>query len=181
MDLPTSSEDVRKIAGEPVRVEVYPDITRLRHIEQLVGADKPTILLYSQTPTYGHWVALLRYANTVEFFDPYGGMVDTPLEFAGARFRAKNDMTYPHILRMLYEWPGKTEYNDVPWQRVSPRVSTCGRWCGLRCRFRHLSLEEFNRFIRDGQRFFGVKDPDEYVTRVSYAYLSLPGLRGEQR
>ena len=51
---------------------------------------KPTdycIILYESELNSGHWVALLRYDNIFEYFDPYGHVVDKPLRWISAAKR----------------------------------------------------------------------------------------------
>ena len=76
---------LRKIITEPMSdsdLEVYLPSAKILMFRELKSYPtiqailrKPRdyfILLYEHTPQNGHWVAVLRYENTIEFFCPYG-------------------------------------------------------------------------------------------------------------
>jgi hypothetical protein len=70
---PLSDADLRHVLGSDQKIIQYSDLASFPTLNDLLP--KPTddcIILYEQEDDSGHWVALMRYGNTVEYFDPYG-------------------------------------------------------------------------------------------------------------
>lgn len=148
--IPLSSEEVMKLVGGQAEIVLYENLYKYDNIDQLLGQHGAVFLLYQQKPSYGHWVAIVRRGkHEIEFFDPYGGKIDSQLKWTSPAMRKKLNMDYPYLTKLFYEAPNHYSlvYNQYPFQKNGNDVATCGRWSALRIRNKHLTLDEFkNKF-----------------------------------
>ena len=93
------------------------------------------ILLYEHTPQNGHWVAVMRYENTIEFFCPYGSSPyspNSPLEWNSPEENAVVDATHNYLEDLLNKAEGEgwdVIYNKKDFQEKRNNVNTCGAFC----------------------------------------------------
>jgi len=93
------------------------------------------ILLYEHTPANGHWVAVMRYENTIEFFCPYGTSPyspNSPLEWNSPEENAVVDATSNYLEDLLNKAEGEdwnVIYNKKDFQEKRNNVNTCGAFC----------------------------------------------------
>lgn len=126
----------------------YPELSKKRSIDQVLGKYGACIILYETKKDYGHWCCVFKLNNsTLEFFDPYGKKVDEQLKWIDNNFRKYNNEWYPHLSALLLKSKYKLTYNNHKFQKFARDVNTCGRWVGLRLKFRHLSLNEFKKLF----------------------------------
>jgi len=110
------------------RIYTYPQIAKYEDIEQLLPNNNDYfIVLYLDSPTTGHWNAVLRYDNKIEHFDPYGG-VDKALKWQ-SKDRLAGLGQYDKYLSNLYNSTDlKVVYNNIAYQDEKDRsIATCGR------------------------------------------------------
>jgi len=63
----------------------YSELANYKSIEELLPKDRSyKIVLIEQNYNSGHWTALLRYDDTIEWFDSYGVCPDGELKFINA-------------------------------------------------------------------------------------------------
>jgi hypothetical protein len=105
------------------RIMKYNDLSKFKTIEQLLPTNKSyVILLYPvSSATSGHWVALNRYNDIIEYYDSYGSKPDIPLTWA----KFKDNPRY--LSELLSNTRLKTVYNSIDFQtKRDLSVSTCG-------------------------------------------------------
>lgn len=110
-----------------VRIIKYNDLDNYTSIEEILPSDDTYfILLYLDSPSTGHWVAMTRNKNLITFFDSYGGKIDSQLKWVDDATRITLDTDKPCLTRLLKS--GKTPYNYSPYdyQSNNPSVATCG-------------------------------------------------------
>ena len=119
----------------------------------------------------GHWCAVFyNGAGELEYFDPYGEPVDSPLRELSPEDRAKLGETRFYLRDLLADYAkrgGPITVNRIAFQKDRRDVATCGRHCAFRVRNRHLTDEEYARKISEAP---GVP-PDVYVTLATEAAL----------
>lgn len=121
-------------------VILYEDLGKLTP-EQLV-ARMPAAILYQETENYGHWTLLHRTPEGIEFFDPYGILIDKEFE--------QIEWKQPHYLaKLLHKISKKVpiNYNQYKFQKKKQGVNTCGRWIILRKLMGHMPLDTFADMI----------------------------------
>ena len=139
----------------------YPNLKDYNSIEDLMGDKDKVILLYLNekdgNTLSGHWCALTRYDNRekVCFFDSYGIMPDNQLKWHPEEKRIELEQTEPLLTRLLSDYAdrgGHVEYNDMRYQDRDDDIATCGRHTALRCRFKEIPLETYNKMFKAARK-----------------------------
>lgn len=144
---PMDDKDIRDFLPD-VKIMRYSDLKNYNSIQELLPNDVDyCIILYQESENKGHWVAVLRYKNTFEYFDPYGsknGEIDEPLLWTPCLVRVKLNCHIPYMTRFFNNIDTsiyKAIYNPVKYQVLRDDVNSCGR----HCTFRILNLIKKNR------------------------------------
>ena len=127
--IPMSGDDLAHYYPK-VRIIKYNDLDNYTSIEEILPEDDTYfILLYLDSPSTGHWVAMTRNNNLITFFDSYGGKIDSQLKWVDMGERIRLDTDKPCLTRLLKA--GKTPYNYSPYdyQSNNPSIATCGSHC----------------------------------------------------
>jgi hypothetical protein len=152
MNRALSKKEVLMLAGINIPLITHRMFSKIKKLESLMIY--PAILvLYEKVDHLGHWVCIIfhKKRKVIEFFDPYGLFPDTEQIFI-----SKDMWISSFIARLFFnfittnpDW--KIEYNSERLQRIFPGIGTCGRWVGVRLRYRDIPLEEFVEYFRDKQ------------------------------
>jgi hypothetical protein len=146
----------------------YSDLLKYNSIYQLLPNEKSyKIILVESEKNSGHWTAIMRYKDTIEFFDSYGVAPDGELKFIDSikkRLLGENRHYLTTLLRNITD--KKVIYNKMKFQKLKTGSATCGRWVILRIlmmRDFFYTLEEFQDFINKNKNEMGF-DPDYLVS-----------------
>ena len=83
-----SDSDIRAILGENTKIIKYSELSGYKDLDDLrPNLLDSVIILYEHSESVGHWVALLKYNNIFEFFDPYGLIPDKELAWVSLKTR----------------------------------------------------------------------------------------------
>lgn len=139
-----SDSDLNKLVSGRAKIVIYGEVQKYKRIEDMLGRYGACFLLYEMKPNYGHWCLIFKRSDSVlEFFDPYGEYIDDELLYVPREFRNMSGQGFPHLSKLLYNYKGKIEYNEFPFQSEEKGIRTCGRWCVVRLWYRWLNLEQF--------------------------------------
>jgi hypothetical protein len=131
---PMDDGDIRTYFPK-ARVLRYAELADYDDIEELLPKDKSYVfLLYQHRPNDGHFVCLMRYGTTIEFFCSYGSKIDGPLYWTPLRARQALGEGKPY-LSLLLRKAGKrfkAVHNPVAFQSKKGGVATCGAYCVMR-------------------------------------------------
>ena len=131
-------DDVRHYLPDAIILK-YTELAKYKTIESLLPKHKSyVILLFPVTSeTSGHWVALTRFNNTIEYSDSYGNRPDVPFTWRTCKF--KNNKRY--LSELLKKTKLSVVFNSIDFQsKRDEQVSTCGAFSV----FRVLTLLELN-------------------------------------
>ena len=147
-----------------------------KNLEKVLPANPDyVILLFElQSDFDGHWVCILRYDNTIEWWDPYGM---TPAEVYESNTVQKNsslnqDKNYASIMikNFITSHP---KYNFIVnrkrFQKMEPGINTCGRWVTFRIKAlmkKGMTLHEFYEFYKKTKNLFKNESNDELVSLI---------------
>ena len=152
---PLSDSDIRRMIGPGPKIIPYNKIKRYSTIQQLVGP-VGAVILYAQTPTYGHWVTVTRGPGPKEisYFDSYGYGVDVPLTWLDHQTMVDLGQGSPTLSKLLEKGLAngsidKVDVNKVKLQKKGDDIASCGRYAALRIMFSKLSNQEFAKLISD--------------------------------
>ena len=137
IETPMSNADLEKYSGiKEADIIKYSDLKNYSKIEELLPTDKSSrIILIEDAYNRGHWVCILRYGDTIEYFNSYGGKWDTDWKFVNKMMRKilgedTNEMT--RLMKQAKADGWKTVYNKKGLQKEGSGIQTCGRWCVFR-------------------------------------------------
>lgn len=161
-----SGSDVLSICNDQAVIYTYPQLTKFKDIDSLLGKYGAIICLYLTNENYGHWCTIHKLNDdTICFFDPYGLMPDDELKFTPEHFRKSHNQWFPHLTWLLLNCSHKykIDYNNHKLQSKKNNVATCGRWAGVRIAFRDLTNDQFAKLFRKR----GDTKPDDFVTALT--------------
>lgn len=156
--IPLSNKDILKAVNYKSNFIIYPDLKNYDSIDDIFNGKKSILLLYLQTPMFGHWCCLnIIGKNKLEFFDPYSIIIDNELKFNTKENNNKLGQKLPYLSQLLINSDYKLSYNHYKFQSQKSNINTCGRWCILRINNNNLTLKEFKNEI-DKFKFIGDYD-----------------------
>jgi len=163
---PISNFDIeRKLKGN-TRIVYYEDLNNYENIIPLL--DKGSlVILYTSKPDYGHWTALVRTPEGIEYFDPYGDNIEEAKKNTNPDF-LKETNQYNNRLAELLERASlfnNIHYNNHKLQKHSKSISTCGKHVISRIIHRNLPIDEYNQELMDLSKVLK-KTPDEIVNMI---------------
>ena len=138
-------------------------------IQQLLPRNKSwKIILIEHEYNSGHWTLLLRYNNTIEWFNSYGSFPSRELDFIPHHQNAQLDQDIKHLNILLTQALPKFNiiYNKRKLQKLENGVNTCGKWIILRIIMMekyNMDLQQFLSFIDQLKKQFKFSS-DELVT-----------------
>ena len=126
---PMSGDDLAHYYPK-VRIIKYNDLDNYTSIEEILPSDDTYfILLYLDSPSTGHWVAMTRNKNLITFFDSYGGKIDSQLKWVDMGERIRLDTDKPCLTRLLKAGNVPYNYSPYDYQSNNPDIATCGAHC----------------------------------------------------
>lgn len=131
-ETPLSDADIKKYFPK-AKIISYDKLKNYSSISKLL----PNIfdycfILYQQQKNVGHWVALMRYDNIIEYFDSFGGKIDSPLNWNDKQTNIGLGQCAPYLTNLLKKSNMNVIYNNKKYQNSDSEISTCGRHCCLR-------------------------------------------------
>ena len=167
----TSDSQLRELFGAGFSKDIikYSDIEKYKTIDQLLPKKKDfKIILLESSYNSGHWVALLKYGDTIEFFNSYGLKVGSQLDMNSALVNRQLDQDVKYLNILLNKAMKKYNiiYNKRRFQKVDPNIATCGKWVSLRgvlFKKANMDLYDFISFIDEATKKFKLTG-DELVT-----------------
>jgi hypothetical protein len=144
-----SDGDINKYLPN-VKIILYNDLKNYNNIDELLpNKNSYFILLYQDSETTGHWTAVLRQNNTVEFFDPYGNYPDTQLKWTDKETRESIGIEGKYLSRLFDRSKLNVVYNTEDYQKEKAGINTCGRHVVYRLKNNHLPLKQYHIHIRN--------------------------------
>lgn len=124
---PMDDADIRAYYPN-AKIMRYSDLAKYKTITQLLPKDKSyAFILYQHAPNNGHWVLLMRYGNTIEFFCSYGSQIDAPLKWTNPRDRQMLGEAVPYLTNLLKaQKEFNVVHNPVQYQSKGSDKATCG-------------------------------------------------------
>jgi len=162
-----SGQDIQNITNNDVSIMVYSDLENINDINDIFNKSNNVALLYETKKNYGHWVGLLKYDNTIEFFDPYGLNIDEELKYAHYNVRTTTEgMLEPHLSCLLKSSGYNIIHNKVKLQKFLPAVNTCGRHVALRIKFKNMPLSKYTGLLTHNRCY----NADLWATALTILY-----------
>ena len=147
----------------------YSELINYNSIQQLLPRKKSwKIILIEDEYNSGHWTLLLRYNNTIEWFNSYGTFPSAELDFISHQKKAILNQDVKHLNVLLTKALPKFRiiYNKRKLQQLEDGTNTCGKWVILRIIMMekyNMDLNQFIQFIDKLKKQFKLSS-DELVT-----------------
>jgi hypothetical protein len=161
---PMTDEEIESHIGVTKdQIIKYSELKNFKTLGELLPNDKSfKIILIEDRFNSGHWVAIMKYGKTIEYFNSYGAKWDTDWKFVNKMVRIilgenQNDMT--RLMNQAEKDGWKCIWNTRRFQKLNNQIQTCGRWCVLRIEMMKMGydLDEFARFIQKQKEETGEK------------------------
>jgi hypothetical protein len=125
MNIPLSNTQIIKELGPPSEdVLLYKDLHKYDSIDELFLEDNLRIILIESSPSYGHWISLIKDGDTFIYFNSYGFPPDYEMRFLKPFYRTLLGDDPAEIKRL-------SRGRKLVWNKVKLQgkdSSTCGRW-----------------------------------------------------
>lgn len=173
LSLPFSENDLRTLCSAsdaPARrthhvpIVSYSDVRKHPHLDSVLGKEGTAVIWFRTSQNGGHWTSLIRVApHVVEFFCPYGMPMDTQLKLIPPAFRDGQDR--PYLTDLCQRSGYRVISNGMKLQKMRSRVSSCGRFVGIRIAM----FQQGMRDLRQFQNLFRNQklSPDDYSALLS--------------
>lgn len=161
-----SNYDILKILDNKCNIILYPDLHKYNTLDEILYPYDSCILLFEAQPKYGHWVALIRHNNDVEFFNSYGGFPDDSLKQIDKKFAKQSNQDVPYLSLLMLKCPYNLFYNEFQFQKKNKNTKTCGRHCIVRVLNKHMDIYNYKSMLDTIKNDYGY-DYDKIVTFIT--------------
>jgi hypothetical protein len=169
---PMTDLDLEQYTGvKPEDIIKYSQLKNYASITDLLPKDKSfRIILIEDKYNSGHFVAILRYGDTIEFWNSYAGKPDDDWKFINRMIRAilgENSNELTRLFKNAEDLGFKTTHNTTRVQKLSNNIQTCGRWCVLRIELMKAgyNLPQFITFVKQYAKKLG-KSTDYIASKM---------------
>lgn len=155
-----------------VPITMYSDVDE-RRLSQMLDTQGRGLLLFKaeETPStiVGHWLALATQPEGLLVFDPYGGSREPWYlnhTFVSNKTLKSLDQDAPELVQTIRDAGLQPIYSTKRYQKMSPKINTCGRHCVVRLWNKHLDNDAYESYISAQP-----DTPDQAVTRLTNVKL----------
>lgn len=171
--IPFSGSNILDALDGQTKVMRYSALHTFSTIDEVLAPYDCAVILYETRPKFGHWVCISLDRSVqarglepvLEFFDPYGGFIDTQLDHIPEEFKKQTFQDYPYLSKLLVESPYTIQWNNKPLQKFKDSVNSCGRHVSLRLVMRDLPIREYQQFLLS--KSGGSLNPDNVVSMLT--------------
>lgn len=159
-----TKEDLLRITDNKTNIIIYSDLENITDINEILEPYGACCILYQLEENIGHWCCLIKHSETeLEFFGSYGLKIDEQLNYSKYNLRRHNGVLTPHLSILIEHSNYKVISNTVQLQKYKNHINTCGRWSGMRIRFRDVSIKRFIELFTKNQYY----DGDFWISAMS--------------
>jgi hypothetical protein len=155
--------DIRRYFGDGVEGQIlkYSDLANYNTIDELLPKPRDfRIILIEDSVNKGHWCCILKYDNTIEWFNPYGIRPDAQKNLLGKVRNIMLGQERDYMTELMEKSKGyKLIYNKKKLQKLKEGINTCGRWIILRVicmKDMLMDLKDFIKMVSDTKKKSGL-------------------------
>lgn len=171
---PLGDDDIKFYLPD-AKIITYSDLKKYKSIDELLPNNKSyAIILYEYEKNKGHWTCIMKYCDTIEFFDSLAdcGAPDSELKWNSAETNKKLGYNKPYLTNLLKKSNYDVIYNKLKLQKENKKdiINTCGRHCVFRIlnmRDKNMDLLAYLKFLNDVKNETG-DDYDDIITHLVY-------------
>ena len=164
-ETPMGDDDI-KFYFPNAKILKYSELQGYGSFDELLPGEKDfCFMLLEESPNKGHWLGLLKYGDTAEVFDSYGGKPDSWLKWNDQNKNKKLGQGHKTLSELLSKFDGKVVYNPIHYQGEGSDINTCGRHTTLRAKKMKegMNLDQYYNWMQRQKSNSG-KDYDEIVS-----------------
>lgn len=147
IDYPLKGSDINKILKGNTNIIEYNTLYNINSLDEIFKNDS-CVILYRSSPSLAHWCCIFKNKEGLNFFDPYGTIIDNEIEeikkinpsYINEYYNNGEKKLIELILKDRYE---HIIYNEYKMQQLKSNINTCGRHVCCRLLYKNLSLEEY--------------------------------------
>ena len=149
MKVALSSEQIKKAVN--TNLLTYNELINYNSLAKVLGAYKSCVILYTTSDNRGHWCLIFEQnPETIEFFDPYGSIIDSQLKYISESYKQKSGFNHTYLIKLILKSKYKyIEYNSYKFQSKGNNINTCGRHVITRLKYRNLNLDDYFKMIKN--------------------------------
>lgn len=149
---PIDDSEIRKYLPD-AKIMLFKHLAKYNSINEIIPNNKDYfILLYEQAPYNGHWVCVSKFNDNIEYFDSYGLEPSEPLKWNDNKVNNYLGQGKNYLFDLLKNSKIKILYNPIKYQKYSPDVNTCGRYCIGKI----LMMKKFNYDMNDFYNYMNI-------------------------
>ena len=167
---PISDEDIKAYLPD-AKIIVYEDLEKYNDIDELLPKEKDfVIILYEWKKNNGHWTCLLKYDDTLEFFDPLGNTDKHILGWVPFKMRKLLGEDEHYLTDLLDKAKSKYKVVVNKMKIQSEEANTCGRHVIARIiafLADNEDLPEYQKMLKQIRKKFNNKlNYDEIISQI---------------
>lgn len=163
--IPLSDLDLTNITYS--NIKKYNDLINLNSIDECLDNEGRCIIFYeNNNSNLGHWTAIRKNNNTIEFFDSYSNHSNNIITFLNYESNTDSNLLYNLIINSGYGY----NWNKIKYQKRKDNVNTCGKHVLLFLLINR-PLKEYNKIMKQIKNKYKI-DFDHLVSGISYILLN---------
>lgn len=147
MNYSLTDSDIYTALQGKINIIPYNELPKYHNINELIKPYDCCIILHQARLNEGHWACLVlnktKSPPLLEYFNSYGDNVDEFSMVVDEPYKTMLHEDYPYLSMLMIDSPYELSYNERQMQEVAENISTCGRYCILRCLFKDMDLYDF--------------------------------------
>ena len=168
IDYPLKGRDILQILKGDTNIIEYGDLYNINSLNDIFK-NESCVILYRSSPSLAHWCCVFKNKEGLNFFDPYGVIIDNEIdeiekmnpEYANQYYNNGKKRLIELILKDKYE---HIIYNEYKMQQMKSNINTCGRHCCCRLLYKNLSLEDY---VKELSKYSNDKYFDNIVLNIT--------------
>jgi hypothetical protein len=167
-----SDKDIQTLLEPDTSIITYPQFADYNDILDCFDSEGRCVFLFlTQSASSGHWLCMFLRKGHIEYFDSYGQAPEAQRRWLTKEQLEELGQGERYLYNLLSKSGIPVYYNKVEYQKDKQDINTCGRWVAARLNNKNMSNAEFNNFVKDSMKEYGVKTPDDWVALYTYSFL----------
>jgi len=153
MNEPISNYDILEKLKGRTRLIFYEDLNTVDNLIPLL--DKGSlVILYKSKPDFGHWTAIIKTPEGIEFFDSYGDKPEGAKKGVPKSFLIESNQYRNKLADLLYDASSQFQinFNNHKLQKEGKDIATCGKHVISRILNRDLTIDQYNKWLKNNAK-----------------------------
>jgi hypothetical protein len=147
LDYPLRGKDILKILNNKTNLIEYSTLYNINNLDDIF-INGSCVILYRASPTNAHWCCVFLNKDGLNFFDPYGVILDNEINeitkinplYSNKYYNGGEKKLLKLFMNSKYNY---LNYNEYKMQEMKQNINSCGRHVCCRLLFKDLSLDEY--------------------------------------